>query len=167
VIVEIFLDWLYTGHYPENDRFEQLTSDGNPKWSNQLLRVKACEFGNRFQANEFMLISEIALVDYFVVGEGVSWYQVTIYAFDRLPPTSLVLQLLIDIQLCCWSPDHDTEENGELELRSNLPHAFLLGVMCHSRRERWTLDRCDYHRHGSDAERGTNCQIPFIDNFDV
>lgn len=71
--VEIFLDWLYPGRYPRDDRFEQLTSYNDPKWSDQLLKVKACEFGNRFQANEFMLISERALVDQFVVGEESSW----------------------------------------------------------------------------------------------
>lgn len=166
MIVEIFVEWLYTGHYPEDSRFYACSSRDSCEVYPQLERVKACEFGDRFQANEFMLASEYALVDSII--NECPWYKVIIYAFTHLPPTSPVLQAMIDSHCRTWNEMSDEEDN-ELELRSKLPYNFWMGVSLRYVRiqggRKKVLNRCDYHRHESGEARGQNCEVPRIDNF--
>ena len=165
LIVEIFAEWLYTGNYPEDSQFCSCSSHGFC-CCRQLARVKACEFGHRFQANDFMLESEDALVDSIIA--NTPWYETIIYAFDHLRPTSPVLQAIIDKHCHTWDEKID-EIGNELDLRSKLPYDFWMGVSLRYMQIRGgreeALDRCDYHRHESDKERGRNCEVPRIDNF--
>ncbi|KAJ4986468.1 hypothetical protein SVAN01_08030 [Stagonosporopsis vannaccii] len=53
---------------------------------------------------------------------------VIMYAFHYLRSDRLVLQALTDAHCYHWIEYLDTEESEELELRSQLPRSFLLGV---------------------------------------
>ncbi|XPS77670.1 hypothetical protein M3J09_009697 [Ascochyta lentis] len=166
VLVEIFLEWLYTQRYPKDNRF---TDSFDSECASHLARVKACEFGDRFLAAEFRRASENALIDSLTVGLNTPWYTMIIYAFNHLPPNSPVLQAMIDTHCYSWKENSDNYGNGELQLRSLLPHSFLLGValrymrLQHGRKKR--LDRCDYHGHGPDDDRGDKCQVARVDEF--
>jgi hypothetical protein len=167
--VEIFLTWLYTGHYPKEELF-----DNKADPDTQLSRLKVCEFGDRFQATEFMHISESAFFDSLMAFSGCSWYATIIYAFNRLPSSSPVLQALIDKHGYQEGTDFDTKDNGELELRSEVPSEFWIGISLYYMRlqqgsrsiKKRKMDRCDYHRHESGEKRGRKCKIPRIDEFD-
>ena len=121
-----------------------------------------------------MHTSESAFVDSLIACSGCPWYTTIIYAFNRLPSSSPVLQALIDKHCYKWGPESDTEDNGELERRSEVPSEFWVGVSLNYVRlqpdGKWSkkrkMDRCDYHRHDSDEKRGHKCKIPRIDHFD-
>jgi hypothetical protein len=85
------------------------------------------EFGNRFQITDFKNALEVALIDS-LIDEAMPMYEAIIYAFEHLLSCSLVLQAMIDVYCAGWVENSDTEENRDLELWSELPHSFLLGV---------------------------------------
>lgn len=154
MIVEIFVEWLYTGLYPKDSRFCLNCSTGSCDYecSAQLARVKVCEFGDRFQANEFKLASEEALVDSII--DDLPWYNTIIYAFKHLPPNNPILQAMIDKHCLEWNDKIDNK-GDELDLRSKLPYEFWMGVSLRYMRMQdgqiEELDRRDYYRHESDV----------------
>ncbi|KAH6639640.1 hypothetical protein C7974DRAFT_373850 [Boeremia exigua] len=169
---EIFLQWLYTQRYPTDDQFRAETPPGSTSGrAMQLARIKACEFGDRFMASGYLLASENALIDSLIVDTQIPFYDTIIYAFTHLRSDSPILQALIDSHCFCWHEQSDTEKNGELQLRSQLPHSFLLGVALRYMQtqdgQRRLLDRCDYHKHSTDNERGDNCTISCVDDFET
>ena len=94
-------------------------------------------------------------------------YEAVIYAFENLPSDSIVLQLLIDAHCRYFYQNADTEENGELERRQQLPKSFLIGVMlkftaADSNAGVELLHGCDYHGHESEQERQA-CQNAVFD----
>jgi hypothetical protein len=168
--VEIFLAWVYTRHYPQHKQVcdaNHLSYGDYLSYDVQMFRVKVCGFGDRFQATEFLHLSESALVDLFILHDQPPYYDVTIYAFNHLPANSPVLQILIDTHCAHWNSKSDTECNGELQLRSVLPSSFWIGVSLRFMRLRHDdikeLNRCNYHRHEADEERGDGCKMLRID----
>ncbi|KAF2998150.1 hypothetical protein E8E13_002140 [Curvularia kusanoi] len=169
---DIFIGWLYTSCFPAQNVFSLATDDdtvsqGAQNLATQLVLVKACEFGDRFQATEFMHVSESALVDCFIF--SMPRYKAVIYAFKHLPQTSPVLQALVDSHCLFWDKSSDNETNGELQLRAELPYSFWMGVslryMQIQEGQRNEMKRCDYHRHGPER-RGVMCKMPRIYSFD-
>jgi hypothetical protein len=163
LIVELFLEWLYTQQYPKEHQFGD-NSEG------QITRLKACAFGDRFMAPGFRVSSESALIDATIdtTKRRPPYYLSIIYAYEHLPPNSPVFQAFIDRHCYSFNEESDTDKNGELGRRSQLPHDFLVGVMLRYMRsqpgnKRKALTRCDYHDHTSDDEKGENCQAPRID----
>jgi hypothetical protein len=170
--VELFLEWLYTQEYPREQRFSGFTNlvYGKEYRRSQINRLKACAFGDRFMAPGFRASSESALIDAIVYGGCPPYYTSIIYAYEHLPPSSPVLQALIDRHCRSFSEQSDTNLNGELKRRSQLPHDFLVGVMLRYMRlqsgsKKKPLDRCDYHGHTSDDVKGNNCKVPRIDHY--
>lgn len=100
--VEIFVEWLYTQRYPTSVKFAQ-NEPGKAGCALHLGRVKACEFGDRFQAPTFLRLSENALVDCLISGEHAPFYSAVIYAFKNLSSESVVLQAFIDNHCRHWS----------------------------------------------------------------
>ncbi|KAJ4378227.1 hypothetical protein N0V86_005927 [Didymella sp. IMI 355093] len=171
-IFELFLEWLYTQQYPKEQRFSGFSNliYGNEHRRSQINRLKACTFGDRFMAPRFRASSESSLIDAIVYGGCPPYYISIIYAYEHLPPSSPVLQALIDRHCRSFSEQSDTDSNGELKRRSQLPHNFLVGVMLRymrlqSRSKKKPLDRCDYHGHTSDDEKGDNCKVPRVDHY--
>lgn len=162
--VELFLEWPYTQQYPKEHHF------GDTAYG-QIKRLKTCAFGDRFRAPGFRVSSESALIDAMVdtAKHHPPYYRSIIYAYDHLPSSSPVFQALIDRHCYSFREESDTNKNGELERRSQLPHDFLLGVVLRysqlqTGNKRKSLDRCDYHGHTADDEKGENCQVPRIDD---
>ncbi|KAF2625387.1 hypothetical protein BU25DRAFT_346330, partial [Macroventuria anomochaeta] len=164
----LFLEWLYSQQYPKGHRF----GAGRSNRTKQVSRFKACAFGDRFLVPAFRAASESALIDRIIVANRSPYYDAIIYAYEHLPSDSPVFQALIDAHYHGFAEDSDTEKNGELELRSQHPHSFLVEAMLRYMRlqssmsRKKHLDRCNYHEHASDDERGDKCQVPRIDDFD-
>lgn len=165
--VELFLEWLYSQQYPRDHRFGR---DGENR-KKQLRRLKRCVFGDRFSVPAFRAVSESSLIDSLVVAHRSPFYKAVIYAYEHLPAESPVFQALIDEHCYNTCKNSDTETNGELLLRSQLPKALLVGVMVRymhlqpDRSERKRPNRCDYHGHTSDDEKGKGCKVPRVDDF--
>lgn len=118
-------------------------------------------------ASAFREAAESTLIDCLVVFKRSVFYETIIYAYEHLPANNLVLQAMVDVHCRDFAEESDTELNGKLELRSKLPHNFLVDVMLRYmrwRNENWKpLDRCDYPRHASDDGRGEECQIQRVE----
>ena len=166
--VELFLEWLYTQQYPKKHRFDFGTVAGMQR-RNQMNRIKACVFGDRFMTPGFRVSSESALIDAVIDSSSFPPFHDTIIsAYEHLPPNSPVFQALIDRHCYSFNEGSDTEGNGELARRAQLPNNFLVGVMLrymrlHFGNKKKVLKRCDYHGHSSDDEKGEKCQVPRID----
>jgi hypothetical protein len=96
--------------------------------------------------------------------DGAVYYEAVIHAFANLPARDSILELMVDSHCKDFDEDQDSEDNGEMERRSKLPHEFLLRVMLRYGRlmsdgelAQADLDPCNYHRHVSDEER-EQCQ---------
>lgn len=165
--VEIFLEWLYSQQYPKDHRF----GSANQNRTKRLGRVKACAFGDRFMAPAFRAASESALIDDLVLKGGAPFYELITYAYGNLPSDSPVLRALVDAHCYGFTETADTNKNGELMRRFELPQAFLVEVMIRYMRlqptmsSRKRLDRCDYHGHAPEDGKGQSCQVPRIDDF--
>lgn len=164
--VEIFLEWLYTQQYPRDQCF----GDKGQNRKKQLARIKACEFGDRFLAHAFRAVSESALVDDLVVANRAPYYDSIMYAHQHLRTNSPVLKAMVDAHCYGFIEQSDTERNGELKLRSQLPHEFLVNVMVRYMRlqlplKKKPLHRCDYHGHTSSEDGGEKCKVPRIDDL--
>jgi hypothetical protein len=103
----------------------------------------------------FQKTIHLALVHKCAIREWVSTFEGIIFAFANLPPSNIVLTLLVDAHCHLYEVDHDTEMNGELERRSRLPNDFLIRVMLRysnvkQRTAKDELDPCDYHENESE-----------------
>jgi len=93
-------------------------------------------------------------------------YEDVIYGFAKLRTDHPILDLLVETHCRQFHEELDSEENGEIELRPQLPIEFLIRVMLRYSNLRrkmasWPkigdLNRCDYHGHTSEKERA-HCQ---------
>ncbi|KAF9693742.1 hypothetical protein EKO04_008147 [Ascochyta lentis] len=159
---EVFVDWLYTRKLPAK-RTGWVGEEYDSEWyiTLQIPMMKACAFANRMLSPDFLHAMEHRLIDHFIASGNVPFYEAIIFAFENLPPTSLILKALVDAHCRSFDEAEDTEENGELELRSQLPNTFLVDVMLRyvklKSRKQTLLDRCDYHGHVSEDEK-QECQ---------
>lgn len=112
---------------------------------------------------------EYRLIDHFITGGRLVYYETVIYSFAHLPPTSPILRAIVDTHCRFFNEKRDTEENGELGLHAQLPNAFLICVMkrfaqihaddVEELERYWSsyrplkFDRCDYHDHAKKSER--------------
>ncbi|KAJ8112979.1 hypothetical protein OPT61_g4786 [Boeremia exigua] len=172
---DIFLEWLYTQWYPPNSQFHDGFDDDDGwiyDWA-ELERVKACAFGDRFQATEFLKASENALIDVLIrYQNGFPNREVVELAFECLPSSSPVLKALMDSH-CYYRKSyyHDSLESEEaeaVERLSGLPERFLIGVawrcmkLLNNGGEEKALVRCEYHRHGPNEGTGYMCKVPYV-----
>lgn len=71
------------------------------------------------------------------------------------------MDFLVDTHCQKYEGSQDTEKNGELQLRDQLPHDFLIRVMVRcSKIDKsvcQAVKACDYHEHTSEEE-ATECQ---------
>ena len=86
------------------------------------------------------------------------YYNAIIYAFDNLPTTSHMLTLLVKLHCAYYTEDSDTKENGELELRQDLPQEFFVRAMIQFSRFRdkakaEELIQCACHRNFEPMDR--------------
>ncbi|KAJ4361300.1 hypothetical protein N0V95_002002 [Ascochyta clinopodiicola] len=164
---EVFVDWLYARKLPAEHTDwveEEYDSERSHQWHTavQIAMMKAYAFADRMLSTDLRRAVYHKLVDNFVDDLDVPYYGTIIFAFQNLPPTSPVLEVLVDAHCRNFDETLDTKENGELELRTQLPNAFLVGVMLRyakskSEKEETTLERCDYHEHILETEK-QECQ---------
>ncbi|KAF2709295.1 hypothetical protein K504DRAFT_271438 [Pleomassaria siparia CBS 279.74] len=182
-IFDIFVNWLYTQEIPKDydawtsgsvEDYDASTSgsvedhdastsrgveiDKNFGLSEDLMKIKAYVFGNRFLAHRFCRAVNNSLVDSAFQECSSFYYEEIIYAFENLPTGSRILTLLVDIQCAFWNGSSDRDFGGEIELRAQLPHDFLIRYMIRHGRikedpEGTELNRCSYHEHSSEEEK--------------
>ncbi|KAF2847953.1 hypothetical protein T440DRAFT_369496, partial [Plenodomus tracheiphilus IPT5] len=147
---DLFIEWLYTQQLPHNRANENSIQSVNFDSAQQLSSIEASIFGDRVLAREFQKAVLWSLANYIVTDGASPNYDVIIRAFRNLPAGDPIIGLLIDAQCSNYRPALDTESNGELQLQSKLPNAFLVGVMkryCEvlaSPGKEIVMDQCDY-----------------------
>ncbi|KAJ8112973.1 hypothetical protein OPT61_g4788 [Boeremia exigua] len=146
-----FVDWIYTKQHPA---FEDSWGDlsGEQQLASQILRLKACIFGDRFLASEFVQATRKRLIFRLINVEGLS-YETIIFAFNNFTADDLLLQLMVDVH--CNEGNTISCTADEAILQESLPRSFLLRAMNKyaERFEHETVEACDYHNHSSREER--------------
>lgn len=163
-VFDIFIDWLYTKKLPWKTRDWVAPSPENDSGSHghgqqaERLMMKVYVFADRFLVPEL----GVAMFRYFANfcnnGGNPPYYDAILYAFDNLPSTSPMLTLLVKLHCAYWNENSDTEDNGELELRQDLPHDFLLRGMEHFAKMRdkskaKEIAICDCHKESATSGR--------------
>jgi len=129
--------------------------------SAQLARTKALVFGDRMLSPLFYRMVRGSLIDHVI--EKSAYYEAVSYGFARLPKDHAILDLLVEMHCRAFRDSSDTAGNGELELRTKLPHDFLMRVIIrYSQIAELVLpdddiEPCDYHGH-ADEEEKKQCQ---------
>ena len=165
-LVEVFVDWLYTRKLPSTNQEwvdKEHQPDQHVQWHTavQLTMIKAYAFADRMLSPDLCRALERTLIDHFIVTNHTPYYGAVIYAFANLPSTSSVLRAMMDAHCRDFEETGDTEENGEMKLRAQLPNTFLVGVMVRyaklKAKKVTRLDRCSYHDHATEHEK-EECQ---------
>jgi len=121
----------------------------------QLLRIKACVFGDRFMAFSFKKAAHNQYISEKDI--KVPWYEHIKYAFENLAEDDLLLTAQVDFHCYAWDPNQDDED--ELEVRPQLPNSFFVRVMMRYQQlisvssDENTLKTCPYHLHDTEEER--------------
>jgi hypothetical protein len=155
--VEIFVHWLYTSKLPDADSaWINLTGNDNSNEEIDNPMIESCAFASRILAPGFCKEIEHGIVSCLIMGSSTLHYSTIILAFEKLPPGSPILRLIVDAHCAKFNEEQDTPT--ELQQRDRLPHKLLVNVMLRyskiiKDRSRYKLIACDYHDHGSDAER--------------
>ncbi|KAL5388999.1 hypothetical protein DPSP01_002702 [Paraphaeosphaeria sporulosa] len=134
-VFDIFIDWLYTQNLPRKSEDwitptpeNKVGSHGHGQLAERLM-MKSYVFADRFLVPQY----RVALYKYYAnfcnVGGNPPYYDAIIYAFDNLPANSAILTLLVRTHCAYWNEGSDTADNGELELRQDLPQDFFFRVM--------------------------------------
>jgi hypothetical protein len=95
-----------------------------------LLLLKATVFGDRFLAASFRRLAHNTYVDSYLADEEIAFsvgYKEVIWAFENIAEDNPILAFMIHLQCAVWEACSDSKK--EKELRSQLPHKFLLDVM--------------------------------------
>jgi hypothetical protein len=122
--------------------------------------LKACALGDRLVAVNFRNTADLLFISNFIGCGYPPCYNAIIFAFANLPLEHNLLTFLVDTHCQNHRIELDTDENGEKELRSQLPKEFLLRAMLRyselkSKDGAGDLIPCDYHGHSSKEERET------------
>jgi hypothetical protein len=122
--------------------------------------LKACALGDRLVAVNFRNTADLLFISNFIGCGYSSYYNAIIFAFANLPLEDNLLTFLVDTHCQNHMIELDTDENGEKELRSQLPKELLLRAMLRhsglkSKDGAGDLIPCDYHGHSSKEERET------------
>ncbi|KAH7085153.1 hypothetical protein BKA63DRAFT_485128 [Paraphoma chrysanthemicola] len=160
-IFEIFVDWLYTNTLPEDESAwdDSGHERGSAKGTERTM-IKVCALAHRLLAANFGRAVTYEVVCCFINenGDAPPYYDTIILAFEILPPMSPILQLLVDLHCLRYCSEDDSQDEIELQLRSRLPHEFLVRTMLRYSKlikssPTRVLEACDYHEHGSGEER--------------
>lgn len=137
-VFDIFVDWLYTQKVPEKNRFwvaptETLKANSTEHVQlAEILVMKTYVFADRFLVPKL----RCAIYNYFAASltkDSIPpYYEAIIYAFNNLTEKSAMLDLLVGLHCAFWDESCDTESNGEVDMRKDLPIDFLLRVMIQS-----------------------------------
>ncbi|KAF2690839.1 hypothetical protein K458DRAFT_426270 [Lentithecium fluviatile CBS 122367] len=151
-VFDVFVDWLYSQKVPEK----------NKQWVEPTDKIKS-------NSTEHVQLAEQLVMKTYVFADRFMdcippYYEVIIYAFDNLTEKSAMLDLLVGLHCAFWDESCDTESNGELELRKELPVEFLLRVMIRSskmkdKEKAKSLVECGCHREkAKDREGCESCR---------
>ncbi|KAI4630527.1 hypothetical protein J4E80_001465 [Alternaria sp. BMP 0032] len=161
----IFVDWVYTQTLPKtclewcDGKREDYSTQMEGKA--QLARTKALIFGDRVLSPAFYEATRDSLINHLI--KKSTLYEAVIHGFAHLPKDHAILNLFVEKHCRDYEDADDTVENGELVLRSSLPHDFLMRVMIRYSRFKKEgvpqndVNPCDYHGHANEEEK-KQCQ---------
>jgi hypothetical protein len=164
-VFDIFVDWLYSQKVPEKNTHWVAPTENMKDNSTEhvqmaeILVIKTYVFADRFLVPTF----RCAIYNHFaasLIKDCIPpYYEVIIFAFENLTEKSAMLDLLVGIHCAFWDESCDTESNGELELRKDLPTDFLLRVMIRSSKMKdkdkaKSLVECGCHNERPKAREG-------------
>lgn len=146
MLVEIFVDWLYTGQVPQVPQglrewtpvAEQsachIGRTSEPSLFTRIVRhkLKAYVFGVRFLSKQFKQTVFRNYLDYLHFSNERLEYHLVIYAFANLPESDPLLRHVVD-QHCRNFNKYD-DDKTDTEESCQLPHAFLTRVMLRYRK---------------------------------
>lgn len=98
----------------------------------EILIVKTYVFADRFLTPKLRCAIYNHLAASLIKDAIPPYYEVIIFAFENLTEKSPMLDLLVGVHCAFWDENCDTESNGELDLRKELPVDFFLRVMIQS-----------------------------------
>jgi hypothetical protein len=117
--------------------------------------MEYCALAHRLVAPRFLKVVEHAIITWIIDDEFLPSGATIVFAFENLPCASLILRLLVDTY--CQYYDEDIHNEDKKEGAPLFPYEFLVRCMLrHCNTRDYPLDHlstCDYHGHGSDAER--------------
>ena len=147
---EVFMHWLYSHELLDNLQ------------TSQLFALYA--FAARYQIPSLQKVSMNAYFIEYTDSDHLPTYETVIEAFELFPETSPICKFLVDIYCDGFRPSCDNDQ--EKQLRSKLPHKFLVNCLLKSSELRHAvgdgdpceLDPCDYHEHFNIQER-VKCEL--------
>jgi hypothetical protein len=139
-VFDVFVNWLYSQKVPEKNRHWIERTDETKHNKNcpshceqvEMLILKTYVFADRFLIPKFRCAIYNYLAASLTKDAIPPYYEVIIFAFGNLTEKSPMLDLLVGLHCAFWDENCDTESNGELELRKELPVDFFLRVMIQS-----------------------------------
>lgn len=159
LLVCIFVSWLYTQRFPKHEPdLSSLETDSDlHKWraNLQISLIRAYIFGDRFLAPRFTQGAQQNLVFWLFKRHWV-YYSTVIFAYASLEKYHVILKALVAAHCSDYRQKEDDEDNGQLQLRSQLPVQFLFDVQDRFSElsvDQEPLNRCDYHEHGSKKDK--------------
>lgn len=163
-IFNLFVEWLYTQKLPTlSPHWRRIADPSQPfSVSAKMLRMKLYVFADRFVVPLLREQLNRAIVnDYDSDCPALEEYETVVYAFNNLPCTDPLLDLIIDRYFMVWRLDLD--EGEDEEAYETLPHEFLLRFYrrvgkwrkedLENRHQLFNMDFCSYHEHKSEQEK--------------
>ncbi|KAF1928705.1 uncharacterized protein M421DRAFT_5155 [Didymella exigua CBS 183.55] len=163
-IFNLFVEWLYTQQLPTlSPDWRRIADPLHPySISAKMLRIKLYVFADRFIVPKLREQLNRAIVnDYDSDCPALEEYETVTYAFNNLPPTDPLLDLIVDRYFMVWRLDLD--EGEEEDAYNNLPHEFLLRFYkrvgkwrkedLNNRHQLFNMDFCSYHEHEKEADK--------------
>ncbi len=147
-VFEVFGDWLYTQRVLQNHDNWIAPSDKPKSISNEhtqkveLLLIKSYVFADHFLVTHLRVAIYKFLACQLTKRRDSPFHETIIFAFDNLPSTSAMLNLLARFHCAFWTEIDDTK-NGNIDKCQELPFDFLLRVMVYSSkyRDHWAAER--------------------------
>jgi hypothetical protein len=162
IIVNIFINWLYTQKPLRNYEDWAEAAGLDPSQTEHSLiyqaMIKACAFGDRILAPAFEQLVHDGIVDFerWETHADAPDNATVICAFEYLPNNEKILDFIVDLRCGQWIPDDEDEEEKALE--AELPHEFLLQCVkkLSAGQVKTTMNLCSYHQHTSPEDRKIN-----------
>ncbi|CAO2658459.1 Nn.00g061820.m01.CDS01 [Neocucurbitaria sp. VM-36] len=162
-VFNLFVHWLYAQDLPGEDdellriaELDKVNRNDLQYMEADMLRIKACVFGDRFSVRSFYEEHHNAYVN--ENAHMPPLYEAVIYAFANLPKDAPLLKHMVDRQCIDWLGTDYGKQKDHLSL---LPYDFLLQFMLRSKElvvdseDRKSSSTCSYHVHGSNKARRT------------